>query len=188
MPIPHVDAKRALSLNRRLLFAQALSHFLDVMPEQIAAAMVKPITGALLPPNIALLAACRENATKLMNESFRGAYLLFRAYLYRTLVALPSSALTAKVSFGSCPSEQLDVPPSPRCTVRVCRMHHATRRRCNPREALCLITQIHHFPIAPPPPPPPPPRLFQSLLPILCNMNVSPGTQCRNAACCRGHR
>jgi hypothetical protein len=67
------------------------------MPEPVAAAFVKPITASLLPPNINLLASCREHAPTLMNQGFRQAYLLFRAGLYLALVALPSSALTAKV-------------------------------------------------------------------------------------------
>lgn len=39
---------------------QALTCFLEQMSEPITAPFVKPVTTAFLPPNLALLSACRE--------------------------------------------------------------------------------------------------------------------------------
>ena len=66
------------------------------MPESAALPLLKPVTSTFVPPSLALLAACREHAPRLMSEPFRAAYMLFRARLYEVLLALLARASCGK--------------------------------------------------------------------------------------------
>ena len=101
--------------------------FITRLPENFSSPLVRPIVGSLLPPNTALLAACREHANALQKDlgaTFRPAFVLFRARLYELLGALPPSTLSAKLLNVVMPLVVADlVDPSstlaPTCTALV---------------------------------------------------------------------
>lgn len=82
--------------------------FLERMPESAALPLLKPVTSTFVPPSLALLAACREHAPRLMSEPFRAAYMLFRARLYEVLLALLARA-------ASCGEHIWTFPTVSRC-------------------------------------------------------------------------
>ena len=124
-----VNAKSTVEreLRSRAYALDCVVTFLTRLPENFSAPLLRPIVGSLLPPNTALLASCRESANSLQKElgqSFRPAFVLFRARLYELLGALPPSTLSAKLLNVVMPLVVADlVDPSstlaPTCTALV---------------------------------------------------------------------
>lgn len=124
------DTRETVEAQLRLR-AQALgcvTAFLQLMPKQAMALLVKQVVTSVLPPNTELLKQCSEQAAALMSPSFRAAFMLFRARLCAAHSALEAADLATRPHLRTL--YQL-CHPSSGTTCSPCPSPSCARPRCS---------------------------------------------------------